>query len=112
MKCTGLKAVSYPDTRMIIKGSTVQFGTDTRIFYIVCYSALILTKMEEVKGFKLTDGRIIENKDEAIKLQKEIDFKKAVWDFAQREGVYEAKDTIYDAIIDNVEELHKIFNAL
>lgn len=37
MKCTGLKAVSYPDTRMIIKGSTVQFGTNTRIFYIVCY---------------------------------------------------------------------------
>ena len=37
MKCTGLKAVSYPDTRMIIKGSTVQTRTDARIFYIVCY---------------------------------------------------------------------------
>ena len=32
MKCTGLKAVSYPDTRKKIKGSTVQFSTDTRIF--------------------------------------------------------------------------------
>ena len=30
--------------------------------------------MEEIKGFKLSDGRIIENKEEAIKLQKEIDF--------------------------------------
>jgi hypothetical protein len=68
--------------------------------------------MEEIKGFKLTDGRIIKNKDEAVKLQKEIDFKKAVWDFAQREGVYETKDAIYDAIIDNVDELRKIFNAL
>ena len=34
MKCTGLKAVSYPDTRKQIKGSTVQTRTDTRIFYI------------------------------------------------------------------------------
>ena len=68
--------------------------------------------MEEIKGFKLSDGRIIENKEEAIKLQKEIDFKKAVWDFAQREGVCEGKDTIYDAIIDNADELRKIFNAL
>jgi hypothetical protein len=34
MECTGLKAVSYPDTRMIIKGNTVQTRTDTRIFYI------------------------------------------------------------------------------
>jgi len=34
MKCTGLKAVSYPDTRMIIKGSTVQIATNARIFYI------------------------------------------------------------------------------
>lgn len=34
MKCTGLKAVSYPDTRHLIKGSTVQTCTDARIFYI------------------------------------------------------------------------------
>jgi hypothetical protein len=68
--------------------------------------------MEKIKGFKITDGRIIENKDEAIKLQKEIDFKNAVWDFAQREGVYETKDAIYNAIIDNVDELRKNFNAL
>jgi len=35
MKCTGLKAVSYPDARPF-KGSTVQKCTDTRIFYIWC----------------------------------------------------------------------------
>lgn len=40
--------------------------------------------MEEIKGFKLSDGRIIENKDEAIKLQKEINFKKAIWDFCSK----------------------------
>jgi len=27
MKCTGLKAVSYPDTQHLIKGSTVQLRT-------------------------------------------------------------------------------------
>ena len=27
IKCTGLKAVSYPDTRKLIKGSTVQLRT-------------------------------------------------------------------------------------
>ena len=36
IKCTGLKAVSYPDTRKQINGSTVKFGTNTRIFYIAC----------------------------------------------------------------------------
>ena len=44
MKCTGLKAVSYPDARKLIKGNTVKFGTNTRIFYIVGYSQLILVK--------------------------------------------------------------------
>ena len=34
MKCTGLKAVSYPDTVKQIKGSIVQIRTNTRIFYI------------------------------------------------------------------------------
>ena len=68
--------------------------------------------MEEIKGFKLSNGKIIENKEEAIKLQKEIDFEKAIWNFAQREGAYEGRDAIYDAIIDNVDELRKIFNAL
>jgi hypothetical protein len=36
MKCTGLKAVSYPDTQHLIKGNTVQICTNTRIFYIWC----------------------------------------------------------------------------
>lgn len=42
----GIKSgILYPDTRMIIKGSTVQFGTDTRIFYIACYRQLIFKFM-------------------------------------------------------------------
>ena len=34
MKCTGLKVVSYPDTKHLIKGNTVQTRTNARIFYI------------------------------------------------------------------------------
>ena len=73
---------------------------------------LTLTKMKEIKAFKLTDGRIIEDKDEALKLQKEIDFQKEVWWFAQREGSYESKDNIFFAIVNNVDELRTIFNML
>ena len=68
--------------------------------------------MKEIKAFKLTDGRIIEDQDEALKLQKEIDFQKEVWEFAQREGSYESKDDIFNAIVNNVDELRTIFNIL
>ena len=68
--------------------------------------------MKEIVGFKLTDGRIVEDKDEAIKLQKEIDFKCAIYDFAEKEGIYDGKEVIYNAIVNNIEELRKIFNAL
>ena len=42
MKCTGLKAVSYPDTQQLIKGNTVKISTNTRIFYIWCCVPLII----------------------------------------------------------------------
>lgn len=38
-----LKAVTYPHTLKLIKGTTAQFGTNTHIFFIVCYSQLIIT---------------------------------------------------------------------
>lgn len=44
MKCTGLKAVSYPDTQQLIKDSTVKIGINTRINFMLCYSQLILTR--------------------------------------------------------------------
>ena len=37
--------------------------------------------MEEVKAFKLSDGRLIEDYEMAIMLQKEIDIKEKVSDF-------------------------------
>ena len=33
-------------------------------------------KMEKIEAFKLSDGRIIDNEERAIELQKEIDIKK------------------------------------
>ena len=32
--------------------------------------------MEKIEAFKLSDGRIIDNEERAIELQKEIDIKK------------------------------------
>jgi len=67
--------------------------------------------MKEITSFKLSDGRIIENKEEAINLQKEIDLKKAIYDFAQREGLYEEnKEFIYSIITNNIDELSTIFS--
>jgi hypothetical protein len=37
MKCTGLNAVSCPAPMKFEKGSTVQFGTNTRINFMQCY---------------------------------------------------------------------------
>lgn len=51
MKCTGLKAVSYPDTRHLIKGSTVKTCTDPPIFiHIVrrmCFNQMIMSKFRK-----------------------------------------------------------------
>jgi len=40
----GLKAVSCPALMKFEKGNAVQFGTNTRINFILCYSQLILTR--------------------------------------------------------------------
>ena len=69
--------------------------------------------MEKITGYKLTDGRIIESKEEAEKLEKELTFKNRLVEFANREGSYtEICDAIYDAINDNRDELRNMLNAL
>jgi len=64
--------------------------------------------MKKVNVYKLSDGRFTEDEEQAIKWQREIDFKKAVADFADKYGVYEGKSQIENAILDNVEELKSI----
>lgn len=66
--------------------------------------------MKKITAFRLSDNIIVENEEEAIRLQKEIDLKKAIWDFAQRVGSYEDRDFIYDLIFENADELRKILN--
>lgn len=68
--------------------------------------------MEEITSYKLSDGRIIENKEEAIELQKELDFKKEIYDFTLKTTEYYKPDTqlICDFVVDNQVELREIFN--
>lgn len=68
--------------------------------------------MEEITGYKLSDGRIIENKEEAIKLQKELDFKKEIYDFIFKTSDCCNTDAqiIYNFVLDNEVELREILN--
>ena len=66
--------------------------------------------MNEIKVYQLSNGDLIENKMEAEKKQKQLDFEKAVGEFAEKHGCYfDGKRALYDAISENVEELEKIF---
>ena len=62
-------------------------------------------EMKEIKAYKLSNGVIVGNKEEAVKRQKEIDVEQSVYDFAEKHGCYECKDQIRDAILENADEL-------
>lgn len=65
--------------------------------------------MKEIKGYKLTNGEIIEDKEKAIKKQKEIDFEKAVVEFGNKYGYYgDGQAQIIEAILENADELLEI----
>jgi hypothetical protein len=55
--------------------------------------------MEKIEAFKLSDGRIIDNEERAIELQKEIDIKKKLSylceEFLNGLEYYELADEIY-----------------
>ena len=55
--------------------------------------------MEEIKAYKLSDGTIIDNKQKAIELQKEIDIKKKLSylceEYLSGLKYYELADEIY-----------------
>lgn len=65
--------------------------------------------MKKMTGYKLTDGTFIENYDEAIKLQKEFDFKRKIREFCNEYACYEFKEMLYEVLIDNENELREIF---
>ena len=70
--------------------------------------------MKKVKCYKLSNGQIVESKSEAIRLQREIDFKfkKAIWLLVNREVFYyDFREVVGKVLIENADELRKIFNA-
>lgn len=72
-----------------------------------------MNKIEKIQGYKLSDGRIIEDELIAIRLQNEINFNEAVFEFAKTHGCYsDGIDDIYNAITDNKDELFEIFKLL
>lgn len=65
--------------------------------------------MKEIKAYKLSNGQIVENREEAVKLERKIIFEKAVRKFANKYGSYgEYADAIGEALIDNAEELVEV----
>ena len=66
--------------------------------------------MKEVKVYELSDGTLVTDKSEAIRKQARIDFETKVEEFADRTGVYDGKNQIREAILDNTEELLVLMN--
>ena len=66
--------------------------------------------MQEIKSYRLSNGEIVGNKEEAAKKQREISFEESVYRFAEKYGCYEGKDQIRDAILENADELLQILN--
>lgn len=66
--------------------------------------------MKQVTAFKLSNGKIVENKAKAIKEQNEIDFVELVTNFAEANGCYGSVDDIKNAILENRHVLKAILN--
>lgn len=65
--------------------------------------------MEKVSAYKLSDGSLVEDREEATKLQATINFEKSVKNFADKYGSYfNEKNMIENVIIDNAAELYLI----
>ena len=68
--------------------------------------------MKKIQSYKLSNGQIVESESEAIKLQREIDFEKAIWLIVNREVAYDDHiKLVGNMIIENADELRDIFNA-
>ena len=71
-----------------------------------------INTMKKVKCYKLSNGQIVESEYEAIRLQREIDFEKAIWSIVNREvDYYDFREVVGSVLIENADELRKIFNA-
>jgi hypothetical protein len=68
---------------------------------------------QKVSGYQLTNGEIIEDEQEAITLQKQIDFRNSVSDLVNDKVSYtEDQDTVEQFILCNIEQLKELFKTL
>lgn len=68
--------------------------------------------MERILAFKLTDGTIIADENEAKEKQKSLDYKESVIKFCEEHGYHDTKDFLYDILMDNVSDLKRILAIL
>ena len=68
------------------------------------------SEMEEIKAYRLSNGEVVSDKEEATKRQRAINFEEAVCRFAEKHGYFEGKGQIRDAILQNADELLDILN--
>jgi hypothetical protein len=61
--------------------------------------------MEKIEAFKLSDGRIVDNEERAVELQKEIDIKKKL-SFLCEEYLYGIN---YEEVVDKIYSKRKEF---
>lgn len=66
--------------------------------------------MEEIKAYKTSTGEIFDDKDKAIDAEKNATLEKEVFEFANRYGVYEEVEAIFNAILNFKEELYDILD--
>ena len=67
--------------------------------------------MKEIKAYRLSNGEIVSNKEEAARKQRIINFEESVYRFAEKHGYYEGKNQIRDAILENADELLEILKT-
>lgn len=66
--------------------------------------------MEEIKAYKISTGEIFDDKNKAVDAEKNATLEKEVFEFANRYGVYEEVEAIFNAIVNFKEELYDILD--
>ena len=68
--------------------------------------------MEKISVYKLSDGTLVENREEAEKLQSMITFKKKLDHLLDVSVCYGSDKIIFDFVTDNTEALKEMLNEL
>jgi hypothetical protein len=69
-------------------------------------------KKIEAYPYQLSNGELVEDFETAEKKERMIQFKTAVTDFANKYGYYEFRKNLESTLLENRDELKKIFRLL